>query len=102
MEMIKNKEFGGERPLYDKHGLYLENVTIHKGESSIKEGSDIEARHCQFEGKYVFWCCENFLAADCRFTEGARSSLWHSRGMELRDCLQEAPKKNRRRCHYHR
>ena len=92
MERICNQEFGGERPLYNKHGLYLENVTIHKGESSIKEGSDIEAHHCQFEGKYVFWCCENFLAADCVFTEGARSSLWHSRGMELRDCRQEAPK----------
>ena len=92
MERILDLEFGGERPLYGKHGLYLENVTIHKGESSIKEGSDIEARHCRFEGKYVFWCCENFLAADCHFTEGARSSLWHSRGMELRDCLQEAPK----------
>ncbi|MBR4524923.1 MAG: DUF3737 family protein [Bacteroidales bacterium] len=92
METIINQEFGGERPLYNRHGLRLENVTIHAGESSIKEGSDIEARHCRFEGKYVFWCCENFLAADCHFTEGARSSLWHSRGMELRDCLQEAPK----------
>ena len=92
MERVLNQEFGGERPFYNKHGLYLENVTIHKGESSIKEGSDIEAHHCQFEGKYVFWCCENFLVSDCRFTEGARSSLWHSRGMELRDCLQEAPK----------
>ena len=92
METIINQEFGGERPLYNRHGLRLENVVIHAGESSIKEGSDIEARHCRFEGKYVFWCCEHFLAADCHFTEGARSSLWHSRGMELRDCLQEAPK----------
>ena len=92
MEIIKDQEFGGERPLYDRHGLYLENVTIHPGESSIKEGSDIEAHHCRFEGKYVFWCCERILAADCHFTEGARSSLWHSRSMELRDCLQEAPK----------
>ena len=92
METIANREFGGERPLYNRHGLRLERVTIHAGESSIKEGSDIEAYHCRFEGKYVFWCCERFLAADCHFTEGARSSLWHSRGMELRDCLQEAPK----------
>ena len=92
MEIIRNQEFGGERPLYNRHGLRLEDVTIHLGESSIKEGSDIEAHHCRFEGKYVFWCCENFLAADCHFAESARSSLWHSRGMELRDCLQEAPK----------
>ena len=92
METIIDREFGGERPLYNRHGLRLERVTIHAGESSIKEGSDIEARNCRFEGKYVFWCCEDFLAADCHFTEGARSSLWHSRRMELRDCRQEAPK----------
>jgi len=92
MEIIRNQEFGGERPLYNRHGLCLEGVVVHPGESSIKEGSDIEAHRCRFEGKYVFWCCERILAADCHFLESARSSLWHSRGMELRDCLQEAPK----------
>ena len=92
MDIIRNQEFGGERPLYHRHGLCLEGVTIHKGESSIKEGSDIEAHRCRFEGKYVFWCCERFLVTDSLFTESARSSLWHSRSMELRDCLQEAPK----------
>ena len=29
MEIIKNKEFGGERPLFATHNLQLENVTIH-------------------------------------------------------------------------
>ena len=55
MELIKDQEFGGERPLYCRHDLRLENVTIHLGESSIKECYNIEADHCQFEGKYVFW-----------------------------------------------
>ena len=50
METIIDREFGGERPLYNRHGLRLEGVTIHAGESSVKEGSDIEARHCRFEG----------------------------------------------------
>ena len=31
MEIIKNKEFGGERPLFATHDLQLENVTIHTG-----------------------------------------------------------------------
>ena len=92
METIINREFGGERPLYNRHGLYLDGVTIHAGESSVKEGSDIEAHRCRFEGKYVFWCCEDFRVHDSLFTEGARSSLWHSRGMLLQDCLVEAPK----------
>ena len=55
MKIIKNKEFGGERPLYCEHDLRLENVTIHLGESSLKETANIEAEGCRFEGKYVFW-----------------------------------------------
>ena len=55
MEKIINQEFGGERPLYCKHDLYLENVKIHAGESALKETGNITAVHCQFEGKYPFW-----------------------------------------------
>jgi hypothetical protein len=48
MQHIKDKEFGGERPLYTLHDARLENVTIHLGESSIKESGNIEAEHCTF------------------------------------------------------
>lgn len=96
MELIEGKEFGGERPLYCKHNLSLKNVTIHVGESSLKETSDIEAVNCQFEGKYVFWECRRFQASHCKFTEGARSSLWYSEDGSLSDCLVEAPKMFRR------
>ena len=60
MKTIKNKEYGGERPLYCEHGLRLEGVTIHAGESALKETADIEAAGCRFEGKYPFWCCKGF------------------------------------------
>lgn len=96
MKIIEGKEFGGERPLYAQHGLQLRNVTIHVGESSLKETSDIEAEECQFEGKYVFWECRHFKATHCKFVESARSSLWYSQDGELTDCLVEAPKMFRR------
>ncbi len=96
MEIIKDKEFGGERPLYAKHNLRLENVTIHVGESSIKETSNIEAENCTFEGKYVFWETTGFKVNNCVFTESARSSLWYSRNCDMRDCKVEAPKMFRR------
>ena len=51
MEKIINKEFAGERPLFGSHDLRLENVTIHAGESAIKECSNIEAVNCLFEGR---------------------------------------------------
>ena len=92
MEIIKNQEFGGERPLYCRKGLRLEQVTVHVGESALKETADIEARNCRFEGKYPFWCCDGFRIYDCVFTEGARAALWYSRDLLMEDTLVEAPK----------
>lgn len=92
MKIIKDTEFGGERPLFGSHGLRLENVTIHAGESAIKECSDIEACHCRFEGKYPFWHVDGFVIRDCLFTDGARAALWYSRGLTMTDTVVEAPK----------
>lgn len=92
METIKNKEFGGERPLFGSHGLRLENVTIHTGESALKECSDIEAIACRFEGKYPFWHVDGFHIKDCVFTPGARAALWYSKSLVMEDTLVEAPK----------
>ncbi len=96
MKIIENQEFGGERPLYARHDLRLENVTIHPGESSIKEGSDIIAENCRFEGKYVFWEVDNFEIYNCHFAESARSSLWYSCNCIMKDCTCLAPKLFRR------
>ena len=92
MKTIRNSEFGGERPLYCEHDLRLENVTIHAGESALKETARIEAEGCRFEGKYPFWCCDGFTVRNCVFAEGARAALWYSRGLLMEDTLVEAPK----------
>ena len=92
MEIIENKEFGGERPLFATHDLKLINVTIHAGESALKECSDIEAVGCRFEGKYPFWHVDRFIIRDSIFTEGARAALWYSTGLQMTDTLVEAPK----------
>ncbi|MBQ9093412.1 MAG: DUF3737 family protein [Prevotella sp.] len=96
MTIIQNKEYGGERPLYAVHDVRLENVTIHVGESSIKETSNIEAENCTFEGKYVFWETDGFKVNNCYFAESARSSLWYSRGCRMTNCKVDAPKLFRR------
>ena len=96
MIVIKDKEYGGERPLYKLHDARLEHVTIHLGESSIKESGNIEAYDCTFQGKYVFWECRKFLAQNCHFETSARSSLWYSENGKLSHCLVDAPKMFRR------
>ena len=96
MEIINDQYFEGERPLYVRHGLRLENVVFGPGESAVKEGSDIEAAGCEFKGKYPFWECKGILVRDCIFREGARAALWYSKGCKMYDTLVEAPKMFRR------
>ena len=92
MKLIKNQEFGGERPLFESHGLRLENVSIHEGESAIKECSDIEAEDCFFEGHYPFWHVHGFRINNCHFAVGARSALWYSDHLKMTNTVIDGPK----------
>lgn len=92
MTEIREKVFGGERPLFGVHNVELVNVRIDPGESAIKECSDVKARHCEFIGKYPFWHVDRFEIIDCVFRESARAALWYCRNLKMRDTLVEAPK----------
>ena len=97
MEFIKDQYFEGERPLYARRqGLKLENVSIGPGESSLKEGANIEAVGCEFNGKYPFWETDGFVIRNCVFREGGRAALWYTRHCKMYDTLVEAPKMFRR------
>ncbi|MCR5454784.1 MAG: DUF3737 family protein [Bacteroidales bacterium] len=92
MQIIENKEFEGERPLYRTSDLSLRNVTIHAGESALKETRNIVADHCVFEGKYPFWITDGFKVTNCKFEPGARAALWYSNDLEMSDTVIDAPK----------
>lgn len=92
MKTISNSEFGGERPLFATHGLALENVIIHEGESALKCCSDITAVKCRFEGKYPFWHTDGFRVSECLFTPGARAPLWYSKNLVMTDTVVESHK----------
>jgi len=92
MELIKNKQFGGERPLFEIHNVRLEDVAILEGESGIKECSNIEADHCRFIGKYPLWHVKGSLITNCYFAPGSRSAIWYSDDMVMRDTIIDAPK----------
>ena len=96
MDIVKDIYLEGERPLYARHGLRMEHMTIGPGESAVKESGDIEAVECEFRGKYPFWECDGFTVRNCVFREGARAALWYSRGCKMYDSIVEAPKKFRR------
>lgn len=92
MKKISNAEFGGERPLFESHDLELDNVTIRKGESAIKECSNIVAVNCRFEGNYPFWHVHGFEIRKCYFDVGGRSALWYSDHLKMSDTVIDAPK----------
>ena len=92
MTTIQDKTFGGERPLFESHHLELINVNITTGESGLKECSDIICRHCHFDGKYPLWHVDGSLIEDCYFAPAARSAIWYSQDMVMKNCTIDAPK----------
>lgn len=92
MELIKDKEFGGERPLFGIHDTRLENIVITDGESGIKCCKNLEADNCKFYGKYPWWHVDGSLITNCYFDPASRSAIWYSNEMVMKDCVIDGPK----------
>lgn len=92
MRTIVDCEFEGERPLYASKDLRIENVTVHEGESALKESCGVEAVNCRFEGRYPFWCCKGAMMEGCFFTEDSRAPVWYSSDVKMKGCEVYAPK----------
>ncbi len=92
MEIIENKEYGGERPLFAAHDLKLVGVTFNEGESALKRCRNIDAENCVFRGKYPFWHVKGFSVDHCIFEPGARAALWYSDNCVMRNTIVNAPK----------
>ena len=92
MNIIKDKQYGGERPLFETHGTRLENIVITDGESAIKHCSDLEVVGCRFHGKYPLWHVDRCLVEGCYFAPEARSAIWYTNDLVMRDCTIDGPK----------
>lgn len=92
MEVIKDKNFYGERPLFAIKHTRLENVTIVDGESGIKCCEDLEATGCRFYGKYPWWHVKGSVIDHCYFAPESRSAIWYSDDMQMSDCVIDGPK----------
>lgn len=92
MQIIKDKTFAGERPLFGLRETKLYNVTIEEGESGIKLCHNIEAHDCTFIGKYPFWHVYGSVITHCHFEPGSRSAIWYSDDMLMTDTIIDAPK----------
>lgn len=89
---IKDKSFGGERPLFGIENTRLVNVVITDGESGIKCCRNLEADNCKFYGKYPWWHVDGSLITNCYFDVPSRSAIWYSNDMVMKDSVIDAPK----------
>lgn len=92
METIKDKSFGGERPLFGCHDVRLENIIVTDGESGIKCCKNIECTDSKFYGKYPWWHVDGSTITHCQFAPESRSAIWYSNDMTMKHCHIDAPK----------
>ena len=98
MKSINGGEFTGERALFASSEIEIKNAHFHDGESPLKESSDINLERCRFSWKYPLWYCHGVFAVDTLLDESARSGIWYTQDIEMRDCIIKAPKTFRRSC----
>lgn len=91
-DLIENKTFEGERPLFKSSFINLNNCSFTQGESALKFAQNIDAKDCDFSSKYLFWHDKNIKIEQCNFFDGARASIWYSDIISIDDCIVNAPK----------
>lgn len=92
MNLIKDKEFGGERPLFGISDTRLENIKITDGESGIKCCRNLECDNSKFYGKYPWWHVHGSHITNCYFAPESRSAIWYSDNMVMEDSVIDGPK----------
>ena len=97
MKEYRQEYFKGERALFGADGVRIYDSIFDEGESPLKESRNVEVYNSQFKYKYPLWYAQNVKVEDCNWLEMARSGVWYTRNITVRNALIQAPK-NFRRC----
>lgn len=92
MDCIREFCYQGGRSLEHSHNIRLENCAFFNGESALKDSSDICIDSCFFEWKYPLWYCNRIDVQKTTFLNSARSGIWYTEDITIRDSVFEAPK----------
>ena len=96
MKKIKPDTYVGERALYHISDFLIENCIFEEGESPLKECKNLEVRNTEFRWKYPMWYSENILCENIKILESARSGVWYTKNITIKDSIMECPKFFRR------
>ena len=97
MKKYELELFTGERALFAEDGAQIYDCIFDDGESPLKESKNIEVYKSQFKYKYPLWYSTNVKVENCNWFEMARSGVWYTNNIYVKDSLITAPK-NFRRC----
>lgn len=93
---IKQQLLTGERALFNCRDLEISYSTFNDGESPLKESSNIKINYSMFKWKYPLWYCKNVIVENSTLFEMARSGIWYTEKINIKNTIIEAPKTFRR------
>ena len=96
MKEFKQGVFTGERACYNIKDTKFIDSTFEDGESPLKETNNIELYNCIFKWKYCLWYSKNIKVFNTTWLDTARSGIWYTENIEIKDSLIDAPKQFRR------
>lgn len=90
------KHFTGERALFKKKNIEVDDCLFDDGESPLKEGNNITVTNSTFGYKYPLWYGNNHKVSDSTFLEMSRSGIWYTNNSSFKRLNLIAPKLFRR------
>ena len=96
MDYIKKGTYVGERALYNIHDKIIDDCIFEDGESPLKECSNLEVRNTEFRWKYPLWYSKDILCENVKILETARSGIWYTENIVIKDSFLDCPKYFRR------
>ena len=78
MTEIRQKIYHGERSLFGSKDFRIIDTVFDKGESPLKESSNIELSGCLFRWKYPLWYCNGVKSDGCTWFDMARAGVWNT------------------------
>lgn len=96
MKIFENGVFTGERALFAAKDVKIINSVFEDGESPLKESEGVTVLSSRFSWKYPLWYSRDVYVESTVLDETARSGIWYTHGITMKDCTVRAPKTFRR------
>lgn len=96
MDSIMQELLTGERALFKAKDLFISYSVFEDGESPLKESRNIVLKDSIFRWKYPLWYAEEITAENITLVDTARSGIWYTHNLNLKNSIIQAPKTFRR------